>query len=143
MKCLITAANVGKDAEVKSLDGGSYQIRFSVCENERKKGDNGEVISEPHWYSCLYYTRSAKVGEHIRKGTKVCVWGDFKYSVYTNDQSGEKRLTFDIFVTELKIIAFAADTNVDVSTGEVKEKEQPVQQQYASQVPPASDVLPF
>lgn len=147
MKCLVTAANIGKDAEVKALEGGSFQFTFSVCENERRKGENGEVISEPHWYSCLYFARSAKVGEYLRKGAKVCVWGDLRTSTYTNDQTKEKRVSFDILVTELKIIAFAGDgQKVDPATGEVLQCQQPTPQtpaaNYASE-PPADDDLPF
>lgn len=148
MKCLITAANVGKDADVKALEGGSYQFSFSVCENERRKGTNGEVISEPHWYSCLYFARSAKLGEYIRKGAKVCIWGDVRTSTYTNDSTGEKRVSFDILVSELKIIAFAGDgQKVDPATGEVLQRQQPTPQttaaNYASEPPASEDELPF
>ena len=146
MKCLITAAHVGKNAEVKALEGGSFQFTFSVCENERRKGENGEVISEPHWYNCLYFARSAKVGEHIRKGAMVCVWGDVRSSTYTNDQTKEKRVSFDILVSELKIIVFAdKDKKVDPATEEVVQRQQPAPQapaaNYASE-PPADGELP-
>ena len=148
MKCLITAANVGKDADVKPLEGGSYQFSFSVCENERRKGTNGEAISEPHWSSCLYFARSAKVGEYIRKGAKVCIWGDVRTSTYTNDSTGEKRVSFDILVSELKIIAFAGDgQKVNPATGEVLQRQQPTPQttaaNYASEPPASEDELPF
>lgn len=147
MKCLITAANIGKDAEVKALEGGSYQFTFSVCENERRKDENGEVISEPHWYSCLYFARSAKVGEFLRKGAKVCVWGDLRTSTYTNDQTKEKRVSFDILVSELKIIAFAGDgQKVDPTTGEVLHRQQPTPQTPAANYafePPADGELPY
>lgn len=147
MKCLITAANVGKDAECKALEGGSFQFTFSVCENERRKGENGEVISEPHWYNCLYFARSAKVGDYIRKGAKVCVWGDVRTTTYTNDQTREKRVSFDILVSELKIIAFVDNgQKVDPTTGEVLQRQQSSLQtpaaNYASE-PPIDGEMPF
>lgn len=68
---------LGKDAEVKSLDGGKVVIKFSVAVTERWKTRDGEKKEKTDWIECEIWDNSGKanLAQYIRKGNEIYVEG--------------------------------------------------------------------
>lgn len=75
---------LGKDAEVKNLNGKSY-ISFTVATPEYYKDTNGNKVERTTWVSCLKPGDATHgVLAYLRKGTQVFVRGDLSVKPYTN-----------------------------------------------------------
>jgi single-strand DNA-binding protein len=63
--------NLGKDAETKTMQDGTLQIRFNVAVNQGRD-------KEPLWVGCAYYrdaNQGAALAQYLKKGKSVLVEG--------------------------------------------------------------------
>lgn len=67
---LIISGRLGKDAEVKTLTGGTV-INFSVA-TEVGYGDKKETI----WVDCAKWGEKTGVAEYLKKGQQVVITGE-------------------------------------------------------------------
>lgn len=96
--------NLGKDPEVKPLDGGKKLAKFSVATNETYKNASGERITETQWHNLIAWGKTADIVEKfLKKGNEVAVQGKLINRNYT-DKTGVKRYVTEIQVTELLLL---------------------------------------
>lgn len=82
---------VGKDPEIRFTPNGTGVCSFSVGVSESRK-ENGEwvQVGETQWYRVNIWGKYGETAaEHVRKGDRVTVAGEFKLSTYEKD--GETR----------------------------------------------------
>ncbi len=73
MKAITIAGNIGKDAVVRTTQGGDRITGWSVAV-EDGFGQNKRTI----WFDCSWFgSRGEKVAQYLTKGSKVTVSGDF------------------------------------------------------------------
>lgn len=74
MQNLIIAGNVGKDAELRTTQGGDSVLNFSLAvDNGKDKQGNKRDAT---WYDCsLWGKRATSLQNHITKGTKLALTG--------------------------------------------------------------------
>lgn len=114
------AGNLGKDAELKSTQGGTAILRFSVAVNERRKDQSGNWTDYTNWISCVMFGKRAQsVAQYLTRGTKVTVQGKLHYSSWQGND-GKTHSKLEVMVDELEFM----------SRGN---QQQPVQQQYQQQ----------
>mgnify|MGYP002634553104 CR=1 FL=1 len=74
--------NLGKDPEYKTTQQGTSVCSFSVATST--KGANGQ--EETSWHNITTWEKTAdNCHKFLRKGSKVCVEGRLKYSMYEKD----------------------------------------------------------
>lgn len=103
--------NVGKDPEVRYLDGnnnpnsGSTKVAtFTLATTERYRDRNGELRENTEWHNIVAWRNSADVAEkYIRKGTQVYIEGKLRTRSWT-DQTGNKRYTTEVTVDNLQLL---------------------------------------
>ena len=102
--------NVGKDPEVRYLDGnnpnsGTTKVaQFTLATTERYRDRNGELRENTEWHNIVAWRNSADVAEKfIRKGTQVYIEGKLRTRSWT-DQSGNKRFTTEVAVDNLQLL---------------------------------------
>ena len=108
--------NVGKDPEVRYLDGnsnpnsGSTKVAtFTLATTERYRDRNGELRENTEWHNIVAWRNSADVAEkYIRKGTQLYVEGKLRTRSWT-DQTGNKRFTTEITVDNLQLLGRKSD----------------------------------
>ena len=91
--------NVGKDPEVRYLDGnspagqGRKVASFTLATSERYRDRSGEVRENTEWHNVVVWGQSADIVErYVKKGTQLYVEGRLRTRSWT-DQSGAKRYT--------------------------------------------------
>ena len=108
--------NVGKDPEVRYLDGnsnpnsGSTKVAtFTLATTERYRDRNGELRENTEWHNIVAWRNSADVAEkYIRKGTQLYIEGKLRTRSWT-DQTGNKRYTTEITVDNLQLLGRKSD----------------------------------
>lgn len=70
MICTTLIGTLGKDAEVKDLNGKKV-INFSVAVNQGY-GENKTTL----WVDCAKWGEKTGIAEYLKKGTKVAVFGE-------------------------------------------------------------------
>ena len=93
---VILVGNVGKDPEVRYLEGGAVVCRFSLATSETYKNKNGERISTTEWHNIVLWRGLAEVAEkYVKKGNQLYIEGRIRTRSYT-DKEGNTR-----YVTEI------------------------------------------
>ena len=103
--------NVGRDPEVRYLDGGSATggqgtkvATFTLATSERYRDRNGELRENTEWHNIVAWRNSADVAEKfIRKGTQIYVEGKLRTRSWT-DQTGVKKYQTEIAVDTLQLL---------------------------------------
>lgn len=95
--------NLGGDPELKSTQGGTPVLTFSIAVNERiKKGDNWEDYT--NWVDCvLYGKRAESLSRILHKGTKVAVEGKWHQNRWEKD--GKKHSRWEVNVSEIELMS--------------------------------------
>lgn len=79
--------HIGKDAEVKELNGNTV-INFNVAVTEKWNDQNGQQQSKTYWYQCARWVKNATIAQYLTKGTQVYVSGKPEARSYQNQQGG-------------------------------------------------------
>ncbi len=91
--------NLGRNADIKTMQDGNQFVTFPVAVNEKDK--NGDKST---WYDCTF--NGVKLAEWLKKGTRVFVRGRLNVRTYQT-QNGEQRISMNIAVSEIEITNFA------------------------------------
>lgn len=96
--------NVGKQPEVKRLEGDRVVASFSVATNESYKDKNGEWQTQTEWHSINCWGRLAEYAEkNLGSGKLVYVEGKLRTRSW-DTQSGEKRYKTEISAKTIRLL---------------------------------------
>ena len=99
---IIILGNLGKDAEIKTLENGVNVITFNVAVTERWKDKNEQDQEHTDWFTVDYFTMSNKVAQYLKKGTSVMVAGRMTSRDYEKD--GQKRTAWSVRADNLQLL---------------------------------------
>ena len=104
--------NVGRDPEVRYLDGNSGQAKvatFTLATTERYRDRNGETRENTEWHNIVAWRSTADVVEkYVKKGTQVYIEGRIRTRAW-DDQTGNKRYTTEIIADTLQLLGKKSD----------------------------------
>ena len=133
---VILVGNVGRDPEVRYLDGngpqgqGTKVATFTLATSERFRDRNNELRENTEWHNIVAWRQSADVCEKfVRKGTQLYIEGKLRTRSYT-DAQGQKKYTTEIVVDTLQLLGRRDDSQGDYQQGGY---QQPQQQSYQRQ----------
>ena len=125
--------NVGKDPEVRYLDGSNGQAKvatFTVATTERYRDRNGETRENTEWHNIVAWRNTADVVEKfVKKGTQVYIEGRIRTRSW-DDQTGNKRYTTEIMADTLQLLGKRTDNPAGGQGG----YSAPAQQGYSQPV---------
>lgn len=103
---VMLTGNLTRDSELRTTQGGTQVLRFSVAVNERRKnGQTGEWEDVPNYIDCTTFgNRAGALAQHLRKGTKVAVRGRLHWHQWQTDD-GSKRSKVDVTVDALEFMS--------------------------------------
>jgi single-strand DNA-binding protein len=96
--------NLGSDAELRFSQSGQPVLNFNVCDSKSRKDDNGnwQTIAEQWFRVSVWGTYAEYLAEHLVRGTRVTVWGEFYQREY--EHNGEKRTSLDVNAHGVRIL---------------------------------------
>lgn len=106
---VILVGNVGRDPEVRYLDGGQQGQQtkvatFTLATSERYKDRNGELRENTEWHNIVAWRQPADVCEKfVKKGTQLYIEGKLRTRSYS-DATGVKKYTTEVVVDTLQLL---------------------------------------
>ena len=137
---VILLGNLGKDPEVRYLEGGIPVAKFSLATTESRKNKDGEKIEQTEWHNIVLWRGLAEVAEKfLKKGTAVYIEGKIRSSSW-EDKEGKKHYKTEIVGDNLNIVS--RKQNGD-GTAAIAESSAPAETSVAETTPETTDDLPF
>lgn len=104
--------NLGRDPEVKELEGGKRMARLSVATNERFIFGDGQVKEDTQWHSIVAWGRTAEqVVLQLRKGSRISLEGRLVHRSYET-KDGQKRYVTEVVMDRFQLVPAAAEVSV-------------------------------
>ena len=124
--------NVGRDPEVRYLDGNNGQAKvatFTLATTERYRDRNGETRENTEWHNIVAWRSTADVVEkYVKKGTQVYIEGRIRTRSW-DDQTGNKRYTTEIIADTLQLLGKRQDNPAGQGYAQPQQQAQPAYQQ--------------
>ena len=112
---VILVGNVGRDPEVRYLDGngqngqGTKVATFTLATSERYRDRNNNLQENTEWHNIVAWRQNADVAEKfVHKGTQLYIEGRLRTRSYT-DAQGVKKYTTEIQVDTLQLLGRRED----------------------------------
>lgn len=137
---VILIGHVGKDPDVRTLDGGIKVATFSLATSTGgyKKQDGTDVPERTQWHNIVCWRSLADLCEKfVRKGDRLTILGTIGYREYEKD--GQKRYATDIIAYDLLLSGKADNPN---ARPPVTAADAPAQSDFPP-MPPQGGDLPF
>src|SRR5882762_8713656 len=93
---VILVGNLGKDPEVRYLEGGAAVANFSLATSESYKDKTGKKVDQTEWHNIVVWRGLAEIAEkYLKKGMQIYVEGKIRTRSW-DDKEGNKRYTTEI-----------------------------------------------
>ena len=110
---VILVGNLGKDPEVRYLDGGVAVANFPLATSESYKDKSGNRIDQTEWHNVVLWRGLAEITEkYLKKGSQVYIEGKIRSRSW-DDKEGIKRYTTEIVADNMTMIGSRRDNNPD------------------------------
>lgn len=123
---VILIGNLGKDPEVRYLEGGTAVANFTLATSETYKDRNtGEKKSITDWHNIVVWRSLAELVEkYLKKGSKIYVEGKLKTRSW-KDQEGNTRYTTEVVADNLTMLGGKNETKAETKPETAKAVEEP------------------
>lgn len=100
----ILIGRVGKDPEVKHLDGGTAVANFSLATSEKYKNKSGEMVENTEWHNIVLWRQLAELTEkYVHKGDQLYLEG--KITTRNYDKDGTKHYVTEIVADQMRFLS--------------------------------------
>jgi single-strand DNA-binding protein len=107
---VLLIGNVGKEPEVRHLDGGASVANFTLATSERFKDKTGEIKETTEWHNIVAWRQLAELSEkYIHKGSQIFVEGSIRTRSY-QDGNGQTRYVTEIMASSIQLLGRRGDT---------------------------------
>ena len=142
---VILIGNLGRDPEVRKLEGGVSVGKFSLATNENYQDKSGEWQTKTEWHDIVVWRGLAERAERdLKKGSMVFVEGKLTHRKW-QDNDGNNRYSTEVVASVLRILDKRSDAGGFVPGGFPGSQDMPATQQspVASSTEAEDDDLPF
>ena len=106
---VILVGNVGKEPEIRHLEGGASVASFSLATSERYRDKSGNSQEITEWHNIVAWRQLADLaGNYIHKGTQIYVEGRLRTRSW-DDQNGQKRYQTEINADVIQLLGRKGD----------------------------------
>lgn len=93
---VILVGNLGKDPEIRHLEGGTAVAKFSLATTESYKDKSGQRIEQTEWHNVVVWRGLAEIAEkYLKKGMTIYVEGKLRTRSW-DDKEGQKHYSTEI-----------------------------------------------
>jgi single-strand DNA-binding protein len=90
---VILVGHVGKDPDVRYLEGGVAVARLSLATSESYKNKEGQKVEQTEWHNIVFWRGLAEtVEKYVRKGKLIYVEGKIRTRTY-GEENNKKYIT--------------------------------------------------
>ena len=115
---VILIGNLGKDPEIKYLEGNVARTSFSLATSESYKDKNGNRVDQTEWHNIVMWRGLAETAEKIlKKGTQVYIEGKIQTRQWV-DKENNKRNTTEIVAESFLILQKKDSSNQSGNTND-------------------------
>ena len=101
---VILVGNLGKDPEVRHLDGGNSVANFTLATNEYYKDKQGARVERTEWHNISAWRGLAELAEkYLKKGSQVYVEGKLRTRQY-QDKDQQTRYITEVIAEEISLL---------------------------------------
>ena len=101
---VILIGNLGRDPEVRYLEGNVAVATFSVATNESYKDKKGDWQTVTEWHNIVCWRQLAERAEkQLKKGNQVYVEGKLTHRKY-QDKDGNDRYVTEVVANTIRIL---------------------------------------
>jgi single-strand DNA-binding protein len=91
---VILIGNLGKDPEIKYLEGNIARVSFSLATSEAYKDKSGNRVEHTEWHNIVLWRNLAENAEKLlKKGTQVYIEGKLQTRQWTDKDGHKKNIT--------------------------------------------------
>lgn len=131
---VILIGNLGKDPEVRALEGGAKVASFSLATTESYKNKEGQKVDSTEWHNIVVWRGLAEVAEkYLKKGSQIYLEGKIRTRTW-DDKDGNKRYTTEIIADTFTMLGAKRDDAQPLSS---------TQETAPPAAPGPDDDLPF
>lgn len=108
---VILVGNLGKDPEVRHLEGGAAVANFTLATTEIYKDKAGVRQEQTEWHNIVVWRGLAEIAEKfLKKGMTIYVEGKLRTRSW-DDKEGNKRYTTEIVGDTFTILSKKENSN--------------------------------
>ena len=97
--------NLGKDPEIRHLEGNISIAKFPLATSEVYKNKEGNKVEQTEWHNVVLWRGLAESAEKVlRKGTMVYIEGRIKTRSW-DDANGNKRYITEVVADSMTVLA--------------------------------------
>lgn len=101
---VILIGNLGRDPEVRYLEGNVAVAKFSVATNESYRDKKGDWQTQTEWHDVVCWRALAERAEkQLKKGSQVFVEGKLTHRKY-QDKDGNDRYVTEVVAHSFRIL---------------------------------------
>ena len=141
---VILIGNVGKEPDIRYLDGGVAVATFSLATTERGYTlPNGtQVPDRTDWHNIVVWNRLAQLVEkYVHKGDKLYIEGKLRPRTY-EDQNGQRKYVVEIYAENMEMLS-SRPSGTNVSAAHDASSAASAVKQTVSEESHSSEDLPF
>ncbi len=91
---VILIGNLGKDPEMRHLEGGIARVNFSLATTETFKDKNGNRIDQTEWHNIVLWRSLAESAEKLlKKGTQIYLEGKLQTRSWQDKEGNKRQIT--------------------------------------------------
>jgi single-strand DNA-binding protein len=137
---VILVGHLGKDPEVRHLEGGASVASFPLATSETYT-KNGERVEQTEWHNIVAWRGLADIAEkYLQKGKLVYIEGKLRTRSW-DDKDGNKRYTTEIIADNLTMLGRKSDNSDGGNNGSYEKNTKPAEMNSMNEDP--GDDLPF
>lgn len=141
---VILIGNVGKEPDIRYLDGGVAVATFPLATTERGYTlPNGtQVPDRTDWHNIVLWRRLAQLVEkYVHKGDKLYIEGKLRPRTY-EDQNGQRKYVVEIYAENMEMLS-SRPSGTNVSAAHDASSAASAVKQTVSEESHSSEDLPF
>jgi single-strand DNA-binding protein len=113
---VILIGNLGRDPEVRHLEGGASVANFPIATTESYKDKTGTRVDQTEWHNIVMWRGLADVAEkYLKKGMTVYVEGKLRTRSY--DKDGQKHYRTEVMADNMTILSRKDDNRTSNDGG--------------------------
>ena len=110
---VILVGNLGKDPEVRHLEGNISVAKFSLATSETYKNKDGNRVDTTEWHNIVMWRGLADSAEKIlKKGSLIYIEGKIRTRSY-DDKEGHKRNITEIVADTMTLLNRKSDSETN------------------------------
>jgi single-strand DNA-binding protein len=115
---VILIGNLGKDPEIKYLEGNIAKTNFSLATSEWHKDKQGNKVEQTEWHHIVLWRSMAESAEKmLKKGTQVYIEGKLQTRQWV-DKDNIKRNITEIVGESFLVLQKKENTNTSTPSSE-------------------------